>query len=279
MQIVRVNDCDFKCQVTGQGPDMVFIHGEIHGLDYWEHQIADFSRDHRCLIYNRRGHDGSELTPYGYSVAHQTRDLMHLLDHFGMKRPTVVSLAFGTTIAANFTVQYPERVQALVMVAWGELYEAMLYFSRWEEYGKRAADILDQQGRDALIDMLMKEGGKTIFRVIPGDASPVREKAVRLLASHPAEEYRRCMLEVASSVPVLLPLLKQLDVPVLGLSGADDPFPNDPSQLAGMKSFYEAPPIPGGGRFVNWEQPAAFNAAIRQFLHRAKAGSTLRNVG
>ena len=35
---------------------MVFIHGEIHGMEYWDQQLADLSRDHRCLIYNRRGH-------------------------------------------------------------------------------------------------------------------------------------------------------------------------------------------------------------------------------
>jgi len=33
-----------------------------------------------------------------------------------------------------------------------------------------------------------------------------------------------------------------------------------------MANFREAPPIPGAARFVNWEKPAEFNAAIRAFL-------------
>ena len=56
MTMVRANGWDFYCESVGSGPDLVFIHGEIHGIDYWEHQIADLSRDHRCLIYERRGH-------------------------------------------------------------------------------------------------------------------------------------------------------------------------------------------------------------------------------
>jgi pimeloyl-ACP methyl ester carboxylesterase len=33
-----------------------------------------------------------------------------------------------------------------------------------------------------------------------------------------------------------------------------------------MANFREAPPIPGAARFVHWEKPAEFNAAIRAFL-------------
>ena len=56
MPMINANGCDFYYEQQGQGPDMVFIHGEIHGMEYWEHQLADFSVDHRCLVYNRRGH-------------------------------------------------------------------------------------------------------------------------------------------------------------------------------------------------------------------------------
>jgi hypothetical protein len=34
-----------------------------------------------------------------------------------------------------------------------------------------------------------------------------------------------------------------------------------------MARFHEAPPIAGAARFVNWERPAEFNAALRAFLH------------
>jgi pimeloyl-ACP methyl ester carboxylesterase len=37
-----------------------------------------------------------------------------------------------------------------------------------------------------------------------------------------------------------------------------------------MKSFREAPPIEGGGRFLHWEQPEAFNRLVRQFLEELK---------
>ena len=266
MPTVRVNDCDFHCEIRGSGPDLVFVHGEIHGMDYWEHQFEAFSQEFRCLAYDRRGHAGSELSPYGYSVANQARDLRLLLDHFGMQRPAIVALAFGCVISAEFAIDHPERVRAMLMGAWSELHDARSYLARWQVAGLRAAEAVDRGGREALVDLLRVEGGYSMFKVIPPHGSPLREKAIQLLAGHPADEYRRGMLEVASSVPELVTHFSRLEVPVLGVCGADDPFPDEPAQLAGMRSFREAPPIPGAGRFVHWEQPQAFNRLLRDFL-------------
>jgi pimeloyl-ACP methyl ester carboxylesterase len=261
-----VNGCRFRCEVRGEGPPMVFIHGEIHGLDYWEHQLDEFSHDHRCLAYDRRGHGGTQLTSFGYSVANQARDLRDLLDHHGMERAVIVALAFGTTIAAEFAIDHPERVAAMVIAAWSELHDARSYLQRWEIAGLRAADAVDAGGREALVKLLREEGGTNLFKVIPPAGHPLRERAIQLLASHPAEEYRRGMLEMASSVPQLIAHLSRLDIPVLGVCGTEDPFRDQPEQLRGMRTFREAAPIAGAGRFLHWEKPTEFNALVRDFL-------------
>lgn len=263
--IVEANGCKFRCEIAGSGADLVLVHGEIHGMEYWEYQLPELTKKYRCLSYNRRGHAGTELTDYGFSLHNQTRDLEALLDHFGMRRPMIIAVAFGTTIAANFAIRHPDRVAKLVMVAWSELHDAMKYFERWAAYSKIVARILASEGREALVRYLMAEGGKTIYKVIPVD-SPVREACVRMFASHPVEEYQRGMLEFATSVPDLVPPLRRVTVPTLGICGADDPYPDQPEVLAGMPDFREAPMIPGAGRFVHWEQPAAFNRAVGAFL-------------
>jgi pimeloyl-ACP methyl ester carboxylesterase len=94
----------------------------------------------------------------------------------------------------------------------------------------------------------------------------VREQVIQMFGSHPLGEYQRGMLEFGLSVPNLVPQLEKLDIPVLGVCGANDPYPDQPEVLAGMANFREAPPIAGAARFVNWEKPAEFNAAIRAFL-------------
>jgi 3-oxoadipate enol-lactonase len=251
--------------LQGQGPDLVFIHGEIHGTEYWEYQIPEFAREYRCFAYNRRGHARTELTSFGFSLVNQTRDLAALIEKLGLHQPVIVAVAFGTTIAANYAIQYPERLRGLILVAWSELHDAMQYFHRWKQYNEEAAQVLETRGRDALIALLRADAGKRIYKVIPVE-SPVREKSIQLFASHPIEEYRQGMLEFGSSVPDLVPAFRKLDLPVLGLCGANDPYPDRPEVLAGMRNFREAPRIPSAGRFVHWERPLEFNAVVRDFV-------------
>jgi 3-oxoadipate enol-lactonase len=265
MPLIDANGCDFYYEMQGTGPDLVFIHGEIHGLEYWEHQFAEFATDHRCFAYNRRGHARTRWTGYGFSLTNQTRDLEQLIGRLGIARPVLVALAFGTTIAANYAIRNPDKVRGIVLGAWSELHDAFQYFERWEQYSLRAAQVLERDGREAFIDLLRREGGKTLYRVIPID-SPMREQVIQMFASHPLGEYQRGMLEFGLSVPDLVPEFAKLDIPALGVCGANDPYPDQPEVLRGMANFREAPPIPGAARFVHWEKPAEFNAAIRAFL-------------
>ncbi len=266
MAKVHINGWDFDCQIRGEGPDLVFIHGEIHGTDYWEHQISEFARDHRCLTYNRRGHFGTGAPEYGYSLENQTRDLEGLIDHFAIQRPAIVAVAFGTTIAANYAIRHADNVRALTFVAWSELHEARLYFDRWVKANERVCAILETEGREAMLDFLRREAGRSVYMVINTD-SPIREKCIQLFGRHPLHEYRTGMLEFATSVPDLIKPLEDVTVPALGICGDKDPFPDQPEQLAGMTNFREAPMIEGAGRFVQWERPEEFNALLREFLN------------
>jgi 3-oxoadipate enol-lactonase len=268
MPHIKANACNFNYRMEGRGPDIVFIHGEIHGMEYWEHQFTEFSKDHRCFAYDRRGHANTEWTDYGFSLVNQTRDLQKLIEGLGIERPIIVALAFGTAIAANYAIQNPQGVRGLVLGAWSEMHDSLQYFERWQKYSLQAAEILEKEGRDGLVAYLREHGGKSIYRVIPVD-SPVREKVVRMFASHPVDEYKRGMLEFGLSVPNLVSDFKKLDLPVLGICGDKDPYPDQPDMLDGMAHFEEAPVIAGAGRFVQWERPAEFNALVRSFLKTA----------
>ena len=61
MPIAKVNGCEIFYEMTGNGPALVFIHGEDHGIEMFAGQVAAFRGNHRCLTYDRRGHGKSEL--------------------------------------------------------------------------------------------------------------------------------------------------------------------------------------------------------------------------
>ena len=71
MPFTNVNSCGFYYELSGDGPDVVFIHGELHGIEYWEYQLTKFSKNYRCLTYYRRAHGKTEAPEYGYSLVNQ----------------------------------------------------------------------------------------------------------------------------------------------------------------------------------------------------------------
>src|SRR5581483_2927999 len=118
MPIARVNMCDLYYEVAGSGFPLVLIHGETHGTLLFESQVPHFSRTHRCVTYDRRGHGKSSVPLYGYSLWNQTHDLKCLLDLLDIEQAIVLAVAMSTTIGTTFTLQYPQRVKALVLCSW-----------------------------------------------------------------------------------------------------------------------------------------------------------------
>jgi pimeloyl-ACP methyl ester carboxylesterase len=265
MTMIQANGWSFDCEITGVGPDIIFVHGEIHGMEYWEHQVEEFSKSHRCLTYNRRGHSSTGAPEYGYSLENQRRDLEALIEHFEIENPIIVAVAFGTTIAADYAIRHPNLVKGIVLVAWSELHDARKYFDRWVKASKQVVAILESKGKDGLVEFLRNEGGRTVYMVIPLE-SPIRESCIQMFANHPIEEYKQGMLEFATSVPNLIEPFLKLDLPVLGICGALDPFPDKPEILSGMPGFLEAPFVAGASRFVQWEKPEEFNNLMHNYL-------------
>ena len=264
MPNLEVNRCNFYYEESGSGPELVFIHGESHGIEYFEYQFQEFSKDHRCFMYYRRGHGKTEFTSYGYSLENQTRDLLMLLDALNMAHPVIVGVAFGNTVASNFAIKYPSRVKALVMESWLEIQgpDYPSGINIWPQKTPMLIRVYQKEGREGFVNYLLREG-KNVFQVVPSDTK-IKEKFARMFANRPAEAYDK-MNEFGSSVPNLIGQFHQVKVPVLGICGQNDPYPDRPELLNDMPNFREVF-VPNAERFVHWEQPKEFNKILHEFL-------------
>ena len=272
MPIAHVNNCDLYYEVKGDGPDVVFIHGEDHGIEMLEDQVAHLSPHYRCITYYRRGHGRSQLTPYGYSLRNQTLDLAMLLERIAVERAVVLGVAMATTIAASYALEYPRRVRALVLASWHELDGYPLMEERrrqkhrmtFAELHMKQFEVARQGGQHGLSDRMQREGDAWL-PILPTTPA-ARERVIRMMSSHPPEHYAKAC-EFYTSMPNLVPRLKEIACPVLGICGEDDPSPDQPDLLAGLANF-EQVWIPGARRFTMIEAPSAFNAALAGFLAR-----------
>jgi 3-oxoadipate enol-lactonase len=267
-----VNNCNFYYESAGAGPPLIFIHGETHGTALFEDQLPHFSSRYQCLTYDRRGHGKSEVPLYGYSLWNQTHDLKCLLDFFGFDRVIIVAVAMSTTIGANFTLLYPERVRALALCSWYELEGFPLLERRRKAHQMSFADlhlkmreILLERGRRGLEDYLEENHAK-LLPIFPLDKPAVRKKLVELFASHQPAHYVQSA-EFYTSMPNLCAQMHQIKCPVLGICGTDDPSPDKPELMQGVASFRQEW-IKGARRFTMMEYPQEFNSIVDSFLAR-----------
>jgi pimeloyl-ACP methyl ester carboxylesterase len=106
---------------VGSGGPLLFIHGGLGGIaSYVWGEIHDnllsAGASYRLITYERRGCGRkTEFTDSGYDLKNFALDAKALLDHLGIDRAHVLGSSAGGPIATRFAIDFPERIDALVL--------------------------------------------------------------------------------------------------------------------------------------------------------------------
>ena len=110
--VIKVPDATIAYEVQGSGTPLVFVHGYAQNMTIWDDQLAVFAPRYQVVRYDVRGFGRSTGNIDQTTAA---ADLAMLLDSLGIRRAAIVGLSMGSQIALNFAVNYPDRVNALVL--------------------------------------------------------------------------------------------------------------------------------------------------------------------
>jgi pimeloyl-ACP methyl ester carboxylesterase len=102
---------------AGQGdPPLVFVHGLACHRGFWPEQMKHFSRAHRVLAVDLRGHGGSDAPEQRYTMQGFADDVSWMWAQLGVQRPVMVGHSLGGLIALELAASRPEQVRAVVLV-------------------------------------------------------------------------------------------------------------------------------------------------------------------
>ena len=102
---------------TGEGdPPLVFVHGWCCDHTHWRAQVPEFSRRHRVVALDQRGHGQSGKPDQDYTIAGFVDDLAWLIRELGLERPVLIGHSMGGVIALNLAHEHPNLLRAIVMV-------------------------------------------------------------------------------------------------------------------------------------------------------------------
>ena len=97
-------------------PAFVFVHGWTCNRSFFAPQAEYFSRRHRVVSLDLRGHGDSDKPQGKYPIAAYAEDIAYVVDQLGLGQPVAVGHSMGGITVLQLAATHPDRVSAIVMV-------------------------------------------------------------------------------------------------------------------------------------------------------------------
>jgi len=117
MNFAKINGLRLSYQIYGKGFPIIFIHGYGAKKEIWKTQVADISKNFQAITFDIRGTGESDRPNILYTMKLLADDVKGLMDLIGLEKVHLIGRSFGGMIAQHFVLQYPEKVEKLVLIA------------------------------------------------------------------------------------------------------------------------------------------------------------------
>ena len=104
-------------QAGTEGPYLILVHGcpgSRWDFRWWLSELSQWSR---VIVVDMPGYGDATPTQFPATTAGRTAYLSEVLDTLDIDKAFVVSHSFGATAVVDFALRYPERVQAIALLA------------------------------------------------------------------------------------------------------------------------------------------------------------------
>ena len=222
MAYYRTRDgCSLYYETVGfdfSRPVVLFLNGTMQTTIYWKGVASSLQPAFNSLLYDARGQGESELGKLDLSLDLHTEDLLALVRHLGLNSFCLVGLSHGARLAYSIALRKPDAITHMVLCAVGlrSSLRSRLIVQSW-------LNILNEAGIDAMVTAALPH----IF----GEAYLVRHqnmigRIAKTIVRRNRAESLAAHLSAMTQYPRLGRLVKKLDIPLLVMSGADDPLVN-----------------------------------------------------
>lgn len=214
----------------GAGTPLLLLHGNGENLEYFRSQIDFFSASYRVIAVDTRGHGGSPRGEAPFTIAQFAEDLLSFMDSLHLSSAHILGFSDGGNIALCFALKHPERVRRLIL---------------------NGAN-LDPSGVKRRMQLPI-ELGYALARRFSGRSPWARRNAE--------------LLGLMVNEPHIAPeQLRHLNLPVLVIAGERDMIRTSHTRCIAASLPDARLALLPGDHFVAAKNPAAFNAAVAQFL-------------
>lgn len=107
------------------------LHGGNSCIEIWSFNINQLAQHYRVYAFDMVGAGRSDKPVADYSLDYQVGFLRRFMDALNIIRPTLMGNSMEGTIALKFALQFPERVNKLILVSSFALGREIDFFKRF----------------------------------------------------------------------------------------------------------------------------------------------------
>jgi|WetSurMetagenome_2_1015567.scaffolds.fasta_scaffold280828_1 pimeloyl-ACP methyl ester carboxylesterase len=210
-QFTQIAGQRIRCYQTGEGPDILFIHGSPGSIEEWDPVMDHLSKKYRLTFFDRPGQGFSSGNNLTYSVDENADFVLAVIDKLGLENPLVVGESFGGCISMGLAVKNPGNVRAIVAACpattdkdWKP--EKLFYLLRTPVIG------------NLLIWLFIKSGATGMIRKGILDAAHPNEKDL-------TEEYIKSEISMWRQVKVLKSFSREIITPLKDMGRIASKYP------------------------------------------------------
>jgi len=246
----------------GSGPVVVWLHGSGPGASGFSNFKGNYpafaNADFRNIVVDLPGFGRSDKPDdVNYDLAFFVENLRLLLDNIGIKTCTLLGNSLGGAIALGYTLDNPEQVESLILMAPGGVEERETYFEM--EGIKRMVEVYAQGPMG--LEQMRQVMSLQLFDSSQLQDSLLEERAA-VAVTQPANLFTTML------VPNMTERLHEIKCPILGFWGTDDRF----NPASGTFKVLENAPharftlLNRCGHWVQVEHKQLFNRQCLNFL-------------
>lgn len=275
--LLPLNGTELFVRRMGAGEPIVVVHGGPvleHG--YLLPHLAPLADQYELILYDQRlsGRSAAEVDPASVTIAEFVEDIEALRRELGLESFHLMAHSWGGLLAQRYAILHADRLRSLILLdsmapsaeLWqqeeAELSGRITEADRAAREELMASEAFTNREASAIRDLLLLS-----FRVQFTDPTRAAELDLYVPDDYMARSARFGALGPELESFDLRGALATVPTPALILYGADEP-----AAALGGAALEEALPraqlvtIAGSGHFPFIEQPAAFLAAVRDFL-------------
>lgn len=262
MPEAKVNGITINYMVEGQGEPLIMIIGLGSDQSNWRLQVGTFKKYYRTITFDNRGAGKSDRPSGPYTIKMMADDTIGLMDSLGIEKAHIIGVSMGGMIAQELTINYPKRVDKLVLGCTFARRDGTSGFSSeiseaLEAYQKSTHDKASiQRLACAFIDFTFNKGH---FRML---AIPMKT-AIKLSAMSGFIEQLEAMLAYDSAERLYM-----IRTPTLVITGTGDRVINPISSelIASLVPKANLVKVEGGSHGFSGEMSDEFNKEVLNFL-------------